>query len=116
MPWGEDQDAGLLDFYRRLIAFRRTDPGVWRGERRTAVVDDPAGVYAYACGTGPATVLVVLNNGTESYRFAVPGGGPWRLAMATDDAVATVKGTVVLPSRSGAALVTEGSGDFAPAP
>ena len=82
---------------------------------RRSRVDDAAGVYAYACGTGPATAVVVLNNGTESYGF-VPGGGPWRLAIATDDAVAIVERTVVLPARSGAALVPDGSGAFAPAP
>ncbi|HZG69176.1 MAG TPA: alpha-amylase family glycosyl hydrolase, partial [Herpetosiphonaceae bacterium] len=35
MPWGDEQDAGLLAFYRRLIALRRAHGGLWRGRRVT---------------------------------------------------------------------------------
>ena len=110
MPWGPAQDTALLEFYRRLIGFRRADPGRWRAGRRAGAIDDATGLYAYACGSGAAESIVVLDNGDGACRFEPPDGRPWRLALATDDAATIEDGVVVLPPRSGAVIVPNGTG------
>ena len=105
MPWGNERDLALRTFYRRLIAVRASMPGVWRGTRATLVVDDTTGVYAYRCSDGARSVVVVLNVGHESQRFAAPDADA-ELVLASDEGVTLVDGTLALPAVAGAVLAS----------
>jgi cyclomaltodextrinase len=100
MPWGKDQDASLLAFYRDLIAFRRQTPGVWSLPRQVLLINNDWGLYAYACGP----YVVVLNNGL--HEATVPLGKRWveELALSTDPAVSltTPGAELYLPPYTGA--------------
>jgi cyclomaltodextrinase len=71
MRWDEQQDKELLDFYRRLIAIRRTYSALRDTVRRTFCTKD--GLYGYSCMTheGP-TVHVVLNNSNRRREVLLP--------------------------------------------
>ena len=86
MPWSA-QDAEILDFYRRLIAARNDEPGLWRSERRTVAIDDVTGLLAYGYGSPETEAVVVLHNGDGVVRFRPHGSHGWRLAFFTDDSV-----------------------------
>ena len=91
MLWGDAQDRDLLAYFRALIALRRAGGEVWRGKRRTLLVDDARGVYAYACGHR----VIVLNNSAQPVhvRLRVPSGERPALALATDAGAGFVAGT-----------------------
>ena len=82
MLWGDDQDRELIAFYRELIALRRDTYPVWREARRTLLIDDARGLYAYGCGA----YAVVLNNSAEPVRMKLRRASVGRatLALATD--------------------------------
>lgn len=103
MPW-QHQDAGLLAFYRELVALRRAAPALWRGERSTVLLDDARGLYAYSCAASGTCALVVLNTGDEALTVELPGGQSWRLRLASDPAAALGSGTLALPPCSGGVL------------
>lgn len=73
MRWGAAQDATLRRFYRNLIQFRLAHPVLWRGARRTLLVDDGAGVYAYERADEEERVVVALNLSDHPRRFTVAG-------------------------------------------
>jgi hypothetical protein len=104
MPWDATRDAGLLEFYRRLIAARRDHPGLWRAERRTVALDDDVGLLAYRSATSEAEATVVFNNGTGLARFRPDGSDTWRLGLATDDGVTYDGGVLTLPALAGSIL------------
>lgn len=105
MLWGDAQNGELLDFYRRLVAIRRSNARLWRGERHTLVADDAAGLLVYGCGDGANVALVALNNGNTTGSFVAPGGQTYHVALASDPAVALDGATVTLPPFSGAILL-----------
>jgi cyclomaltodextrinase / maltogenic alpha-amylase / neopullulanase len=59
MPWGDEQDHALLSFYTRLIAFRRSRPNLWRGQRRTILA------------TNDGLLVVEITNEEQSVTIAV---------------------------------------------
>lgn len=90
-PWEpERQDRDLLEWYRRLIALRRSHPVLAVGDVRTLVADDATGVYAYfrepvsGSRSGEPWALVVLNNSDRPVEVDVPlgpegaAGGRWK--------------------------------------
>lgn len=68
--WGEKQDRELLEFYRALIRFRRENSRLWRGERRTFLIDDDREMYGYSIGG----YKVILNNSDRSRSISLPRG------------------------------------------
>jgi glycosidase len=105
MPWGDGQDAALLEFYRRLIALRLGAPELWRGDRETLAADDRTGLYAYRCAGGGRAAIVALNAGAAAQRFDLPAEGPWELALASDAACALAGSALALPALGGAVLI-----------
>ncbi len=105
MLWGERQDRGLLQFYRDLIALRRTGGRVWREGRTPLIIDDAAGLLAYACGP----YAVVLNNGPEPARIGLAGWRGGRLLLATEDGVSwqSRSASLSLPPYAGACVRQE---------
>jgi glycosidase len=105
MPWGEDQDGSLLTFYKDLIRLRRRTPEAWSVERETLIVDDDAGVYAYACDP----YMVLFNNSPRKTTIDVrrlaqsdeTKESDVELAFATDPAV-VLRDLIHLPPFTGA--------------
>jgi alpha-glucosidase len=65
--------ASLLNFYRRLIQFRRGSPAILDGDY-VSIGNDPK-VFVYLRRTSNQTVVVALNMSGESQRFAFDGQG-----------------------------------------
>jgi glycosidase len=62
MPWGAEQNAGLHDYYRRLIALRDAHPALRRGAREQLYVDANAYVFArFERNAGGDVVTTALN-------------------------------------------------------
>jgi cyclomaltodextrinase / maltogenic alpha-amylase / neopullulanase len=82
MLWGDEQDAGLRDFYRWLINFRRRHPALWRGRRQTVHLDRKNGAYAYLRDDGRERILAVFNLDERAQRIEVEGQSldlePWQ--------------------------------------
>ncbi|MFZ6030398.1 MAG: alpha-amylase family glycosyl hydrolase [Chloroflexota bacterium] len=100
MPW-DGQDADLLDFYRRLIALRRTQPALRRGQRQTILADENTIAYTRADGEGQ--LLVMLNLSAQAQTLSIPA--EWqKLAFVTDAGVGLKDGKIYLPALAGAVL------------
>jgi cyclomaltodextrinase len=85
MLWGGEQDAGLHDYYRQLIALRHAHPALRRGVRETLYVD--AHVYILSRlepGSGGERVTTALNLAHESLQVRLPRA-LGRVLIATDD-------------------------------
>ncbi len=106
LDWTErerEPHAGVLAWYRALIAIRRSHPGLHDGRRPAVALDeddgwisvDHGGLLVVAC-LAPAPCTVPLDT------------GPWRALLASDGAVA-VDGTVLrMPPWSAAVLEPAG--------
>lgn len=84
MLWGAEQDSRLYRFYRDLIHFRRSHPALWRGPRRTVLLDDETGIYVYARHSEQEKIVVALNLGDHKQRFEA-GGHRFELQPWTGD-------------------------------
>jgi len=105
LDWSEldrHQNAELLDWYRRLIALRRSWPQLAdpRLDQVEVTFDEDEGWLVVARGG----VLVLVNLGERSHRIAVP---PARLLLASDDAITVGTGEVVLAPDSVAIVSTQ---------
>ena len=98
MIWGDEQDRSLLEFYKSLIAFRRQTAADWSLPRRTLVVDDARGVYAYACGA----YAVILNNSLDTAAVRIEQGWKANLVLSTEASVLLQRDQVRLPPFAGA--------------
>ena len=88
--------AGLRDLVRELNRLEAAHPALWRldhtqdGFRWLDANDGDQSCYAFArLGTEGDRPVVVAANFTPvaryGYRLGVPSGGPWRVALSTDD-------------------------------
>ena len=88
MRWGSEQDQDLRQFYRWLIHFRRQHPALWRGDRQTILLNDPAGVYVYSRGDGQETIFVAMNLSDQTHQVRVAGHdfilSPWTGEIVVD--------------------------------
>ncbi len=104
MEWGDEQDAELLAWYRRLIAARRAHQAIWQGKRVTRFVDSTTWCYCIEGMGGPLVVAVHIDSEPRCLRiepFADKGLEP--LIQAGGAKAAWEEGTLVLdlPSCSG---------------
>jgi glycosidase len=77
MAWGDEQDKGLLAWYRQLIAVRRAYSIIWHETRDTLFVD--ATVWCYRISGVESQILVAVNAGTESRHLQIERPGKsWR--------------------------------------
>lgn len=77
----QEADPGaMLHFTRRLLAFRRSRPGLLRGELR--LLDAPEPVVAFERSGEGERLLCVFNLGREAVAWTPPAGS-WRLAFTT---------------------------------
>jgi cyclomaltodextrinase len=71
--WDQDRwDENLLTFFRRAIALRHEHPVLRYGRYVRLYADDRQNVFAFARRGEQETVVVVLNNGTDSYELDLP--------------------------------------------
>jgi len=100
MSWDDEQDQDLLRFYRDLIAARRGQSGLWRGERTTLAASDE-GRYVVRIEREGRSAVVALNRGRTEQRLVVPAGA----MVATDDGVRQTADGLTLPPLSGALVI-----------
>jgi alpha-glucosidase len=81
-------DAGsVLEFYRRLIALRKSRPALNRGSWEAAG-DAKNDVLCYTRTHGEEKMLVMLNFAASPRRMRPALDGPWRVALSTHKSVA----------------------------
>lgn len=105
MPWGDEQDTDLIDFYRRLIAWRRPHLASLSGERVLRHWN-ARGLYVTMIGDG---LMLALNRTGAAERVPVPAGAT--IEQATDDAARYERGELSLPPFVGAILSLPASGN-----
>jgi len=73
MLWGDAQDNGLRDYFKRLTAIRRSAPMLVYGDRKLLHLDQAAQTYAFSRTTGKQQLLVALNvsDRSQTIRLAI---------------------------------------------
>ncbi|MDF2984745.1 MAG: cyclomaltodextrinase [Eubacterium sp.] len=61
MVWEEQQDSGMLDFYKNLIRIRKNSPVLQTGEYETLDARPGTGLYVFKRYNGEDQVIVALN-------------------------------------------------------
>ena len=72
MPWGDEADRDLLDYFRRLGALRNQFSGLTSGWRRVVHLNVQKGTYAYLRTAETDSVLIALNTSRCSQTIDVP--------------------------------------------
>ncbi|MGD2143746.1 MAG: alpha-amylase family glycosyl hydrolase [Anaerolineae bacterium] len=112
-PWEEDRwDTGLLGFFRRAIALRHEHSALRQGCYVHLCAEDERSIYAFARRDAQESLVVVLNNGADSYTLDLPAKELFAHDAVLRDQWGDVEGQVVdgritggiLPARSGAVL------------
>ncbi|MGE5141504.1 MAG: glycoside hydrolase family 13 protein, partial [Rudaea sp.] len=82
MPWDGRQDSDMFAYYKRLFRMRREHSPLRRG-RRLPLYADSSGVLAYSLAEAGATVVVAVNNSSETRTATIPltAGAPRRAGM-----------------------------------
>lgn len=103
MLWGGDQDLALRSFYQRLIAVRRDNPNLWRGERSTLTARDDC--YVVTIEAAGERAIVALNRGQRKQHIDVPAR--MSLALSTIDSLFDGGREVVIPPLGGLLLLSD---------
>ena len=88
----EDDPDSLLNFYRRLLAFRKNSPVVLRGEYREYLPRDKH-FYVYERHYFEKRLLVICSFTSEQLRFNAPEGidlGRWNLELSNYETCFTI--------------------------
>ena len=108
MPWGNEADTDLLDYFRRLGALRKQFAVLTSGRRKVVHLDVQKGTYAYLRTSETDSVLIALNTSRCSQTIDVPTALLQTSAkdLLNDTAVKVSEGyvRVSLPAQSGAFL------------
>jgi maltooligosyltrehalose trehalohydrolase len=93
LDWGErdrDPHAGILAWYRQLIALRRATPALRDADREAVTVEHDAHAGWLRVRRGPVTL--VANLGAEAVELDVPGEGrlAWPPELVATDGRATI--------------------------
>ncbi|MBV9787890.1 MAG: DUF3459 domain-containing protein, partial [Chloroflexi bacterium] len=99
MLWDADQNVDVLAFYTQLIALRRQQPDLWRGNRHTLTLHDD-GLYIVAIEAEDRTAIVALNRSAAEQSADLDTS--LALALATESGVAYTDQRLTLPPFSGA--------------
>lgn len=88
-PWEESRwESDLRQFIRQLIWLRRDTSVLRRGDYRSLLCDDKAGVYAFARLDERSVAVVALNASTSSRQVSLDVAGlPWPDGMHLVDAL-----------------------------
>ena len=72
MLWGDEQDKGLLAYFRRLGALRKQFLLLTSGRREVVHLNVQKGTYAYLRTSETNSVLIALNTSRRSQTIDVP--------------------------------------------
>ena len=72
MPWGDEADKDLLDYFRRLGALRKQFSVFASGRRKVVHLNVQNGTYAYLRSSETNSVLIALNTSRRSQTINVP--------------------------------------------
>ena len=75
MPWGDDADKDMLDYFRRLGALRRQFPVLASRRRKVVHLNVQKGTYAYLRTAETDSILIALNTSRCSQTIDVPISG-----------------------------------------
>lgn len=68
MQWDENkQNKELLNWYKKLIALRKSSPALIEGDYHTLICDDENNVYGFSRNYMNESVIVIVNAGTKEY-------------------------------------------------
>ena len=72
-------DAGMFEYYRRLIRIRSSHPALQLGDYQTLMTDDARQLLVFSRAYAQQTIIVAINNGREDQlcRIAVSRKGEW---------------------------------------
>ncbi|MGI8643623.1 MAG: glycoside hydrolase family 13 protein [Thermomicrobiales bacterium] len=99
MIWGDGQDHDLLNYYKRLIAFRREYASLLSGARETTVADDD-GMYIVRCIVGERALIVAINASEQEHHW--DGDLPAIVVVASNNAITCDSRGWFFPPFSGA--------------
>ena len=91
MDWERaDAKAGAYEWYRRLIALRKSSKALTRGDFHVSLCDDAHNACGYCRTFEDESLLVIINAGTRDMtaRAAVPHTGEWEDVLGGVTAVA----------------------------
>jgi glycosidase len=112
-----DDERALREFVKQLIALRKAEPALRRGEWQTLLADDAKGVYGFARylkAQRNDAVLVILNTSAQPQTIELPVLGDsshWRIAVSTTEfeqetyPATNGRVAITLPPFAGTALV-----------
>ena len=72
MPWGDEADKDLLDYFRRLGALRKQFSVLTSGRRKVVHLSVQKGTYAYLRTSETDSILIALNTSRRSQTIDVP--------------------------------------------
>ncbi len=72
MPWADEADNDLLNYFRRLGALRNQFPGLTSGRRQVVHLNVQKGTYAYLRTSETDSILIAFNTGRCSQTIDVP--------------------------------------------
>ena len=72
MPWEEEVDEALLDYFRRLGTLRKQFSGLTSGRRTGVHLNVQNGTYAYLRTSETDSVLIAVNTSRRSQTLTVP--------------------------------------------
>ena len=72
MPWGDEADKDLLEYFRRLGALRKQFSVITSGRRKVVHLNVQKGTYAYLRTSEDREVLIALNTSRRSQTINVP--------------------------------------------
>ena len=72
MPWGDEADKELLDYFRRLGALRKQFSVLTSGRREVVHLNVQKGTYAYLRTSETNSILIALNTSRRSQTIDVP--------------------------------------------
>jgi glycosidase len=96
-PWGNEH-AGIMAFFRQVIAARNDYPALRDGDYQTLLVNDEWRLHAFARRQGEQVVVAVFNAGELTMAFDVPVegavDGPWRDVLGRGDEATSKDGVL----------------------
>ncbi len=70
-----EQDTDLLNFYKKLIAIRKSNPVLIDGDLKFSLVDDKNSTLAYTRSDDKSQIVVAFNNSDDTKTLEIPVAG-----------------------------------------
>lgn len=103
MIWGEKQDQELLEFYQKLIRWRRQNPNLTNSIPQPLVIDEEKRIYIYTC----ASFTIALNNSPNTNTINLTQVPKNTLVLTTDSGIFLDENNLSLSAYGGVIILTE---------